>query len=339
MPLLSFFQCGRRFHFAPERPARHHRGSFDTDRQRLLGWAAEAQAGTVAEMSDQLYVVEARIDTPGASVEIRNYRYPSPFTGTAERTHHTLSMALTPHVPYSQLAPLEADGTTGAWGDAGDVIFLPAGKATLCRGAGGEERRLCCSFSPQAYPLADDDTWSEADWIAGCNVQVPTIKRDLYRLANETGRQTATSSNYAAALVTLLWIEVQRHLEQSRQLQRSFSGRLAAWQLRRITDYVEGQVEPVATIDELAKLCGLSARHLGRAFKASTGQTLGEYIKSTRLLKARSLLRDTDFSQKEIAHRLGFATVSSFSVAFSKATGLAPGQFRQLEQVSGLGQE
>lgn len=282
-------------------------------------------------MSDSFYVVEARIETSGASVEVRNYRYPSPFAGTAERTQHTLSMALTSHVPYSQLAPLEADGTAGAWGDAGDVIFLPAGIATLCRGAGGEERRLCCSFSPDAYPLQRDEQWSDADWRAGCNVQVPTIKRDLYRLANETGHQNATSQVYASALVALLWVEVQRYIEQSRQLQRSFNGRLTAWQLRRITDYVEGQVEPVATIDELAKLCGLSSRHLGRAFKASTGQTLGDYIKSTRLQKARSLLRDTDFSQKEIAHRLGFATVSSFSVAFNKATGLTPKQFRQLE--------
>jgi AraC family transcriptional regulator len=283
-------------------------------------------------MSDQLYAVDARIEMPGASVEIRSYQYPTPFAGTAERSQHTLSMALTPNVPYSQLAPLDADGNPGTWGDAGDVIFLPAGVATLCRGAGGEERRLCCSFSADMYALPKDAPWSEADWSAGCNVQMPSVKRDLYRLANEAMHTTPATADYAAALVTVLWIEIQRNLEQARQLRRSFNGRLAAWQLRRITDYVEGQIEPVATVDELARLCSLSARHLGRAFKASTGQTLGDYIKSARLLKAKSLLRDTGFSQKEIAHRLGFATVSSFSVAFSKATGMTPKQFRQLEQ-------
>jgi AraC family transcriptional regulator len=282
-------------------------------------------------MSDQFYAVDARIEMPGSSVEIRNYRYPAPFAGIAERTQHTLSMALTPHVPYSQLAPQGADGTPGVWGDAGDVIFLPAGVTTLCRGVGGIERRLCCSYSPATYPLAPG-TWSEEDWSASCNVQVPAIKRDLYRLANEAA--DTADPHYAAALVALAWIEVQRYLKQSRHIQRPFNGRLAAWQLQRVTDYVEGQVEPVVTIDALAKLCGLSTRHLGRAFKESTGQTLGDYIKSTRLLKAKSLLRDTGFSLKEIAHRLGFATTSSFSVAFSKATGLTPKLFRQLERAS-----
>src|SRR5690606_39070084 len=119
---------------------------------------------------------------------------------------------------------------------------------------------------------------------------------------------------------------------QARRLQPAFSGKLATWQLRRITDYVEGQVEATPTVDQLARLCHLSPRHLGRAFKDSTGQTLGDYVKGVRLIKAQRLLRDTDLSQKEIAHRLGFSSPSSFSVAFGKATGFTPRQFRQLER-------
>jgi AraC family transcriptional regulator len=245
-------------------------------------------------------------------------------------------MALSTHVPYSQMACFRADGRLGAWGDAGDVIFLPAGVVTLCRGVGGAQRRLCCSFDRDGFPALSDlinSGWSEHDWAASFNVQVPAIKRDLYRLINEVAESTPTSGSFVESIGKLLLIELTRYLQQSRQFQRPFNGKLAAWQLRRISDYVEGQVETLPTVDELANLCDLSPRHLGRAFKESTGQTLGNYVKESRLSKAKGLLRDTQLSQKEIAYRLGFSSPSSFCVAFGKAAGMTPKQFRQLERV------
>lgn len=285
-------------------------------------------------MHDPNFVVDAVIAGPGITVELRSYDYPAPFEGIARRTRHTLSMALSTHVPYSQMACLRNDGSRSDWGDAGDVIFMPAGVNTLCRGTGGAQRRLCCSFDPGAFPAlaeAVEQDWTERDWIASCNVQSPVIKRDLYRLANEVGEPAAFGAEFSVAMAGVLTIELSRYLSQTRQLQPAFSGRLAAWQMRRITDYVEGQVEAMPRIDELAKLCQLSPRHLGRAFKNHTGQTLGDYVKAVRLQKAKRLLVDTDLSLKEIAHRLGFSSPSSFSVAFGKATGFTPGRFRQLE--------
>ena len=98
--------------------------------------------------------------------------------------------------------------------------------------------------------------------------------------------------------------------------------------MRRITNYVEGMIDHFPAIDELARICEIGRRHLTRAFKATTGRTIGEYVTEVRMTKAKSLLADTDLSQKEIAYRLGFSGPSSFCVAFGKVEGMTPKQFR-----------
>lgn len=51
------------------------------------------------------------------------------------------------------------------------------------------------------------------------------------------------------------------------------------------------------------------------------------YVTRTRLATAARLLR-TDATIVEIAHRCGYASESSFSRAFKRAFGLAPGAYR-----------
>ena len=78
----------------------------------------------------------------------------------------------------------------------------------------------------------------------------------------------------------------------------------------------------------MARLCEIGPGYLARAFKATAGRTIGDYVGEVRMTKARSLLADTDLPLKEIAYRLGFAGPSSFCAAFGKAVGTTPKQFR-----------
>jgi AraC-like DNA-binding protein len=54
-----------------------------------------------------------------------------------------------------------------------------------------------------------------------------------------------------------------------------------------------------------------------------------EYCRSVRTARARELLEDGDTSQKEIAESLGYRDVASFTRAFRKAVGWAPGAYRK----------
>jgi AraC family transcriptional regulator len=105
-------------------------------------------------------------------------------------------------------------------------------------------------------------------------------------------------------------------------------GGLAPWRMRLLRERVTSNIV-APSLAELAELCGMTVRHLCRAFKAENGITPGKYINAAVVQHARTLLSQTNLSLVEIAHRLGFATSDGFSKAFQRTTGLKP---RQIEK-------
>ena len=79
----------------------------------------------------------------------------------------------------------------------------------------------------------------------------------------------------------------------------------------------------------LATAAGLERRTLLRRFASATGMTPIEYCRSVRIARARELLEGGETSQKQIAESLGYKDVASFTRAFRKAVGSAPGAYRK----------
>lgn len=285
-------------------------------------------------MTDQIYTVDARISVPGVNVETRSYCYPSPYEGAADRQFHVLSLSLTPRVAFSRCAYLYEDGRAGPWVDTGDVVFAPARMRLLGQGVGGYLRRVCCNFTDEKFAAVTGfaDPWQGRELEACLDIRAAAIKNGLYQLAGELGEPGFGSAVLVEALADVLLVELARYLRRARRETTSTRGQLASWQLRRITDYVESLVDPAPTLSQLAALCDISPRHLRRAFKQSTGQAISVYVRDARLQKARSLLSGTRLSLKEIAYRLGFSSPSSFSIAFGKAEGTTPKNYRLLHQ-------
>ena len=75
--------------------------------------------------------------------------------------------------------------------------------------------------------------------------------------------------------------------------------------MRRIADAIESRLERPPSLADLAVLCGLSPRHLMRAFKQGTGQTIMEYVEAIRLRLALRLLSDTDLPLDEVEAATG----------------------------------
>jgi AraC family transcriptional regulator len=103
--------------------------------------------------------------------------------------------------------------------------------------------------------------------------------------------------------------------------------------MRRIADAVEDQPERPPSLSDLAVLCGVSPRHLMRAFKQGTGQTIMDYVEAARLRLALRLLSDTDLPLGEVARQVGFAAPSGFSHAFRRAVGEPPSAFRRRQRL------
>ena len=285
-------------------------------------------------MTNQLFTVDAGISVPGVNVETRSYCYPSPYEGKADRQFHVLSLSLTPRVAFSQCAYMYEDGRAGPWVDTGDVVFAPARMRLMGQGVGGYMRRVCCSFTDEKFAAVTGlgENWQMRELEACLDVRSAAIKNGLYQLAGEVGEPGFASANMVEALADLLLVELARYLRRTREQPPSVRGQLAGWQLRRITDYVESLVDPAPTLSQLADLCEIGPRHLRRAFKQTTGQAISVYVRDARLQKARSLLAETRLSLKEIAYRLGFSSPSSFSIAFGKAEGVTPKNYRLAHQ-------
>lgn len=78
---------------------------------------------------------------------------------------------------------------------------------------------------------------------------------------------------------------------------------------------------------ELARLLGMSNRHLQRLFAARIQLRPGSLLKEERLLSARQLLR-TASSVKEVAFTLGFRQASQFSRDYKHRFGVRPSAVR-----------
>jgi len=106
-------------------------------------------------------------------------------------------------------------------------------------------------------------------------------------------------------------------------------GGLAPGSLRRVVDHIEADLSRAFTIEELAKVAGVSSRHFIRAFRESAGQTPLRYVYDLRLERAKEFLLDSRRTATEIALDCGFSHAQHFSTAFKKATGLTPSDFRR----------
>lgn len=80
---------------------------------------------------------------------------------------------------------------------------------------------------------------------------------------------------------------------------------------------------------ELPGRIGLSRYHLSRLFKARTGQTPGEYLRSVRIRQAQRLLAAGSLTATGVALEVGFNTPARFFAAFREHIGLSPGAWQR----------
>ncbi|WP_321387953.1 AraC family transcriptional regulator [uncultured Enterococcus sp.] len=100
-------------------------------------------------------------------------------------------------------------------------------------------------------------------------------------------------------------------------------------QLRKINRFIEDNYNRNLTLEEVATTFNYNTSYFSRYYKQFMGITFIEYLKSVRLNKAYSLLRDTDLTILSISNECGFGSVKSFYLAFKEHYGISPKQYRQ----------
>jgi AraC-like DNA-binding protein len=81
--------------------------------------------------------------------------------------------------------------------------------------------------------------------------------------------------------------------------------------------------EPI-TIKELSRKVAINECYLKKGFKEMFGTTIFDFYQSQRMEHAKFLLYEKGLSVTEVSLQLGYSSISHFSTAFKKHTGLKP---------------
>ncbi|MBY3075016.1 helix-turn-helix domain-containing protein [Rhizobium laguerreae] len=132
---------------------------------------------------------------------------------------------------------------------------------------------------------------------------------------------------YGDGLALALIIDV---LKLSKAVPRKRS-KLAGWQLRRATEFIEENCLRNIRLEELAGLTGLSQSHFSHAFKASTGIAPHQWQTNARLDRAKRLLVESENALTAIAAETGFADQAHFTRVFRKHVGITPASWKKAQ--------
>ena len=102
--------------------------------------------------------------------------------------------------------------------------------------------------------------------------------------------------------------------------------RLTSGELKRLTEFVEANLDRKLSLTELAMVAGLSATRLKILFRNSVGMPVHQYVMRRRVEHARALLSTTSTPMSEIALAAGFSHQSHMATSMSRLLGLTPGK-------------
>jgi CheY-like chemotaxis protein len=99
--------------------------------------------------------------------------------------------------------------------------------------------------------------------------------------------------------------------------------------MRMVEAFIRSNLDSSLSVNELAKVAGLSPFYFARSFKVATGVTPHEYVLMARLEQAMALLESSDLPIQQVGRRTGFSTAAHFSSVFRRKAGCAPRTFRE----------
>lgn len=281
----------------------------------------------MSQSARELGSIEAQIRVPSARAELGRFNLIEPVDAVVCNDFYRIDLCLTPR-PKNTRARYPDHWGPNRFEPLGDMYLVPPGRVLRIKTDGGvQQRSVICYLDPESMQkwLQDDFRWEDDHLKGTLNICGANIRNLLFRLAHELRSPGFASDALVEFIAAQITLELGRYCTAIKDTRPQ--GGLAPRSLRLIDEHLN-EVNQIPTLSELAKLCGLSVRHLTRAFRVSRGCSIADYVAQHQLRNAKRLLLGEQ-SVKSIAYSLGFASPSSFSFAFRRATGQTPGEFRR----------
>jgi AraC family transcriptional regulator len=141
------------------------------------------------------------------------------------------------------------------------------------------------------------------------------------RIGLERDRRTAQA--YIARAAALV------QSERDRDSSAPTKGALAAFQVKRLTAFIDANLGGNITTDALTDIAQMSTGHFFRSFKRSFGEAPFAFIARRRMLRAQELMLTTDEPLCQIALACGLCDQSHFTRVFRRIIGESPNAWRR----------
>jgi len=105
--------------------------------------------------------------------------------------------------------------------------------------------------------------------------------------------------------------------------------------IARVQAHVMQHIGASFTVEDLARVAGMSGRNLARLFVQQTGVTPHEFVERARVDAARNLLEGSDRALKAVAYDCGFGGADRMRIVFARRLGVTPARYRASFRVRG----
>ncbi|MFG2993561.1 GlxA family transcriptional regulator [Streptomyces sp. NPDC048257] len=100
-------------------------------------------------------------------------------------------------------------------------------------------------------------------------------------------------------------------------------------QLADLLAWAQQRLDRPLTVTDMARRASTSPRHLGRQFRAVTGQTPLQWLLTQRVRRAQELLEATDETVEAVAVATGMGTATTLRRQFKRLVGVPPDTYRR----------
>ena len=120
-----------------------------------------------------------------------------------------------------------------------------------------------------------------------------------------------------------------KNYEEARKIYQSFHQNEGHYKndVAKTIAYIEENYMHRLTLASISANVNLSSSYLCRVFKSEVGTSITSYLNNLRIRKAATLIKEQDFSLKEISAMVGIDDQLYFSRLFKKCMGISPSEY------------
>jgi AraC-like DNA-binding protein len=153
------------------------------------------------------------------------------------------------------------------------------------------------------------------------------INATLAAAIAEIGKEKVLQKKYLESLFTQLIIHIIRAF--NRQTPPAVAPGKREELCYQVMDYINTHIYTIESLEEIAHQFSYDYTYISKIFTKTTSQSISEYYRFQRLEVARTLIHEDRLKMSEIAERLKYSSIYSFSKAFKKQYGISPREYKK----------